>query len=82
MGVYESRRTVEDLREIARVLVAAQADLTRHALNLAGECITCRQHGCHAREAAVRRFSRYSRLPARVPMASQLQLIRGRRITT
>ena len=80
MGIYLDERAARDMAEISHELRAAQTVLDRHLLDLAGKCAECGGHGCRYREAALWRFSRYSRLPVRVPMATGPGRLFARRV--
>jgi hypothetical protein len=66
----------------AEQLAVAQEVLDRHATSSAnGLCMTCKKPGpCAVRETAAAMFSRYSRLPRRVPGASRPELVGARRV--
>jgi hypothetical protein len=68
----------------ARLLAEAQEVLDRHATSSAtGLCVLCGHSGpCPRRETAAVIFSRYHRLPRRLPGASRPELNGARRIDT
>ncbi|GAA1799293.1 hypothetical protein HC028_16240 [Planosporangium flavigriseum] len=63
-------------------LAIAQEVLDRHATSSAdGLCIECGVPGpCYRRETAVVIFSRYLRLPRRIPGATRPELVGARRV--